>query len=321
MEYLENCPLCGKQKTHDEYLVTRDTLVTEKLFTLTRCNHCSFIITNPRPFVKEGATYYKSDEYVSHTDSKRSLKELVYRAVKKQMGRRKINWVRKHLARAQQHQHTHKPTLLDYGCGTGDFVLAAKENGFNAFGYDPDPDAMARAKKKGVPAYTTIEQGRLAETKKFDVITMWHVLEHIPNAGEVLASCRNALKDNGIMIIAVPMANSADAIRYKERWAAWDAPRHLYHFVPDTLCELLKKENFVKMGSHILPFDAYYIALLSEQNKKAETPKGYDRSKRSAGPGVYLRALYAGLASNRQARKKKCPASSQAFVFRKSSGS
>ncbi len=301
----------------------RDALVTGEVFDLTRCGRCKFVLTNPRPEAQDSLKYYKSDDYISHTDRKKNLKEKAYGLVKKRMQVRKIQWISKHL---ENFPHKEKEarnemgkgfSLLDYGCGTGDFVIAAEKAGFKARGYDPDSLAMQRAQNKGVKTLKVRKDGCLYRSPEFDVITLWHVLEHIPNIREVIASCRKALKPNGIMIVAVPMANSYDALHYKEKWAAWDVPRHLYHFVPGTVKTLFSQEKLECVATYTMPFDALYISLLSEQNRKTERKGEHKPGKNTAGASVIFRAVRSGIKSNLKARKEKYPASSQAFVFKK----
>ncbi len=317
METINKCPVCESINTQENHIKVRDTLVTKEMFDLTRCTHCSFILTNPRPCLKNSIKYYKSTEYVSHTDSRRNLKEIVYGKVKKQMQKRKLSWINKHIHSSQSTGAPEKKTLLDYGCGTGDFVLAAQKHGFSGFGYDPAQDAMERARNKGVQSYDKLTDGCLTETQRFDVITMWHVLEHIPNIREVISSCYNSLKKDGILVVAVPMANSPDALIYKESWAAWDAPRHLYHFTPETINKLFQQEKLYCISSHKMPFDAFYISLLSEQNRRANKTNDNNENVGHLSPVDYLRAFRTGLMSNLAARKNNLPSSSQTFIYRK----
>ena len=332
------CPLCKKKDTHSHYLDARDFLVSGDTFTVTQCANCTLLITNPKPGPGEGELekYYKSSEYVSHTDARRNLKEVLYALVKRLMMRRKLKWISNHLhlkeakhlhlneakqekdeIPSQPRQHSIKPaqTLLDYGCGTGEFVLHAAKNGYTAAGYEPDHNAGEMAHTKGARVFSSWEDLE-AHAGSFDVITLWHVLEHIPNPHEVLQKLQDKLRKGGLMVVAVPMANSYDAQHYKEAWAAWDLPRHLYHFTPETLHRMLKDTDLQHVATHPMPFDAWYVALLSEQHKYQLAHPGQKRAGKIT-PGQLLKAARTATISNYRARKGKSPWSSQAFVWKK----
>ncbi len=359
------CPLCKKKDTHGHYLTARDFLVSGETFAVTRCSNCKLLITNPKTWPGDIEKYYRSSEYVSHTDARRNLKEVLYALVKRVMMRRKLKWVSNHLYPTdyleqkdcleqkdhleqkdclgqkehtehaeplehpdpsgpgerpenpvcRQHSDTTAPALLDYGCGTGEFVLHASKNGYAAAGYEPDHNAREMADKKGVRVFSSWED---LETHggSFDVITLWHVLEHIPNLQEVLQNLQDKLRKGGLMVIAVPMASSYDAQHYKEAWAAWDLPRHLYHFTPETLHRMLEVTDLQHVATYPMPFDAWYVALLSEQHKRRLAHLRQNRAGRTT-PCQLLKAARTAIISNYRARKRKSPWSSQAFVWRK----
>ncbi len=330
------CPLCKKKDTHSHYLDARDFLVSGDTFTVTRCLNCKLLITNPNPDPGEMEKYYKSSAYVSHTDARTNLKEVLYALVKRLMMRRKLKWISSHLhlneakhlhlneakqekdeKSSQSRQHSKKPAhaLLDYGCGTGEFVLHASRNGYAAAGYEPDHHAREMAHKKGTRVFSSWEDLE-THAGSFDIITLWHVLEHIPNLQEMLQNLQGMLRKGGLMVVAVPMANSYDAQHYKEAWAAWDLPRHLYHFTPETLHRMLKDTDLQHVATHPMPFDAWYVALLSEQHKhQLAHPGQYHTGKTT--PSQLLKAARTATISNYRAWKGKSPWSSQAFVWRK----
>lgn len=307
MTEIDTCPLCGQTGTHKPHLSARDTLVSKESFSITQCSNCDLLITNPRPKVEEAAKYYQSTAYVSHTDARRSMQDVLYAWIKGLMTRRKLHWIK-------NHQYAQNPRLLDYGCGTGDFVLYAGKQGFHASGIEPNADARKLALNKGVDVYSALE--RLDKETSFDVITLWHVLEHVPNVQEVLQQLHEKLNANGLLVLAVPMATSYDAIHYKSDWAAWDLPRHLFHFTPKTLHALAKQVKLEHVATYPLPFDAWYISLLSEQQKHQNA--NVQREKPSKpGPLRLLSAARTAMVSNYRARRKKSPWSSQAFIYRK----
>ncbi len=244
------------------------------------------------------ARYYRSDSYVSHTDRKKTLLEKIYHRVKRYMEKKKT-------AIIQKHSNVANARLLDYGCGTGDFVVAAQNHGFIAKGYEPDQRAVEVAKQKGIDVLSKEEEIIPTRGSEYDVVCMWHVMEHIHNHNEVLINIHKVLKQKGLLVIAVPMATSYDALYYREFWAAWDVPRHLWHFTPDTLKETCKKHGFQLLAKYAMPFDGFYISMISEQYRKSSSLM------------VLGRGLAIGLLSNLQALAKRRPASSELFVFSK----
>ncbi len=301
------CPLCQQKDTHEPHLSARDSLVSGETFTITRCSSCNFLITNPRPEETKTVKYYKSADYVSHTDARRDLKEVLYAGIKGVMIRRKLKWIKNHL-------WPQRPALLDYGCGTGDFMLFASKNGFCASGIEPNMDARNLAIKKGAGVHSSLRD--LNNRTVFDVITLWHVLEHVPDVKEVLQQLYGKLNSDGLLVVAVPMASSHDAIHYKSDWAAWDLPRHLCHFTPETLHAMLAQMKLKHVATYPLPFDAWYVSLLSEQQKQigaGHTKYNTNRIK----PLRLFKAACIAIISNYRARRKKSPWSSQAFIYRK----
>ena len=254
------------------------------------------LMTNPRPEAGIIYKYYTSDDYISHTDSRRTIQEKVYGRVKACMTKKKLGIARKYIK-------AESPSLLDYGCGTGEFIIAAGKSGFNAIGYEPGAGAAGLAEGKGAEL---ISEKRLRDQGPFyDVISMWHVLEHIHNHNEVLNHTHKILKNSGLLVIAVPMATSYDASYYREFWAGWDVPRHVWHFTPDTLTQTCKKHGFHLVARYAMPFDGFYISMVSEQYQRGNALMAFGRG------------LAIGLWSHLQAMAKKSPSSSALFVFTK----
>ncbi len=298
MERITNCPLCNTQGPFADYLICKDSLVSGWLFNVQECDKCGFLMTNPRPKLLDINKYYASGDYVSHTDRKKTLQEKLYHVVKRRMTGKKLHIIRKYAK-------DENISLLDYGCGTGDFVLASEKAGFQAAGHEPDQSAAAKAKEKGVRLLDTKEL--LAETppETFNVISLWHVLEHLHDFPGVLESFHRLLAPGGLLFVAAPMANSRDARHYKEYWAAWDVPRHLWHFTPESLERAGANAGLQPIGRHPMPFDSYYISFLSEKK----------RGKKLMGATIL--AMVNGSLSNIRAALKKNPWSSEIFVFRK----
>lgn len=209
--------------------------------------------TTPRPSINDLWKYYDSDAYISHTDSRQSLMDKIYQRVKTY----NANYKRKIISK-----HGHVGKFLDYGSGTGDFVERLTKHGIDAYAYEPNEKASSLAKNK--------LDGRLLSdsevfTNKYDVICLWHVLEHIPNYTQILESLIEQLNPNGKLYIAVPNYTSFDASFYKKNWAAYDVPRHLWHFSPEAIRFIFKNFGMIIESKYPMYFDAFYISLMSEK--------------------------------------------------------
>jgi hypothetical protein len=260
MENLIACLVCGSTKLHKE-LTCKDFVATGEQFDLHRCAECTFLFTNPRPAVSEIGPYYQSDRYVSHAGNKTDLPFMykVYDVVRDYSIRQKLKLIRSY----------HKQgTLMDLGCGLGYFLDGAvKDNTFNATGVDVSQDAIDYVKNKfGYNVLNETELDNLSE-QSFDVITQWHVLEHVHKLNERMQQLYRLLKPNGTMFIAVPNSNSWDAKHYKEFWDGYDVPRHLYHFNQKSFALLMQKHGFTVVDTKPMIFDAPYISMRSEVHK------------------------------------------------------
>ncbi|AMR28102.1 methyltransferase [Hymenobacter psoromatis] len=256
-ELLESCPVCGGTDLPAR-LQVQDKSVSQETFTIQQCAGCGLQFTNPRPDAASIGQYYESAAYVSHNSGARGLVNRVYRMARFFTMRRKVALITKlNGGRAGN--------LLDYGCGTGHFLARAKRASWQVTGLEPNPGArQAAAARVGQPM---LEANALAALPpaSFDIVTLWHVLEHVHTLNETLAQLVAALKPAGRLLIAVPNPDSLDAQHYRHDWAAYDVPRHLYHFVPDTMRRLLARHGLRIAESLPLPLDAYYVSMLSEQ--------------------------------------------------------
>ena len=192
----------------------KDHTVTNESFALCVNTRYGFLETKPKPIELSG--YYKSEDYISHTDRAASFFEKTYQAVKSKTIKLKVKRI--------QNATLKGATVLDFGCGTGDFLVGCKNAGFNVLGFEPNSAAGALSKKKGVELILSIEN---LKDNSVDVITLWHVLEHLPNLEKDIAQFKRVLKPNGTLIIAVPNYKSFDAKWYKQFWAAYDVPWHI----------------------------------------------------------------------------------------------
>ncbi|NAS31605.1 methyltransferase domain-containing protein [Flavobacteriaceae bacterium R38] len=240
-------------------LSCKDHTVSGEVFELLHDENYDMLITSPQPELDTLSKYYQSEDYISHTDAKRSLFEKIYHLVKSFALHKKLK-----LVNSETNSHEN---ILDIGAGTGDFLKVAKDKSWNVSGTEPDLKARSLSKEKGI---LLLEETSLFENHFFDAITMWHVLEHVPDVKKQLKELKRLLKPDGTIFIAVPNFKSLDAKKYKEFWAAYDVPRHLWHFSKTSISKLAEDEG-LKVDK-ILPmkFDAYYVSLLSEKYKNGK---------------------------------------------------
>ena len=273
-----NCPVCNHSNPQIA-IESQDFSLTQTSFTILHCTHCSVRFTSPLPNQDEIGQYYQFEAYISHTDVKEGWMNRLYHFVRARTLTQKTNWI-------QSLFTGHKGHLLDIGAGTGDFLLTAKQNGWNTIGVEPSEKAKGIAIGKGIKFSNSTNE---LESNSFDVITMWHVLEHVPNLDLQIKELKRLIKPNGTIIIAVPNFKSYDAKYYGKFWAAFDVPIHFWHFSKTAIKLLFEKEN-VKLEK-VLPmkFDSFYVSLLSEKYKN--------------GKMNFVKAIWIGLLSNIKANR------------------
>lgn len=271
------------------FLKLKDHSVSKEDFQLQINEELQLLRTFPFPKEEDLPTYYKSDKYISHSDKASSIFEWVYHQVKKLMFLKKLSWIRKFKKEGR---------ILDIGAGTGEFLFQLKKKNWKVEGVEPNKKAREIAAQKNLTLHETTAS---LENKKFDVITLWHVLEHIPHLEKQTVELSNLLCDDGILIIAVPNFKSFDAKTYKEFWAAYDVPRHLWHFSKQAI-EKIFKDHFTLVETKPLPLDAFYVSILSEKYRN--------------GRENLLKGFYYGLRSNLEAFKTK-EYSSQVYFLQK----
>jgi len=243
------------------------------------------LVTTPVP--KNLGEYYKSEDYISHTDAKDSLFDKAYHFVKTITLKRKLKLI-------NSLSQTSK-TILDVGAGTGEFLKVCQDNSWEVFGTEPDLDARKIAKNKGINLQENLSK---INSQKFDIITLWHVLEHVENLQEYIKSLKELLKVDGKIIIAVPNYKSFDATSYNEFWAAFDVPRHLWHFSQTSISKLFNKENMVVEKTLPMKFDSFYVSLLSEKYKHGKMKllsafrKGLLSNLKAKNTGDYSSLIY-----------------------------
>lgn len=241
------------------YLKLKDYSVSGEDFQLIYNESLEMLETHPQPSEEQLPKYYQSEDYISHTDAKRNWFEKAYQFVKSIALKRKLKLI-------NSFQFSEKQ-LLDVGCGTGDFLKIAKDNNWQISGVEPNPNARAIANKKTSNSVFDIEQLLKFKAHSFDVITLWHVLEHLPKLENHITVFESLLKPNGRLVIAVPNYKSLDALHYKKHWAAFDVPRHLWHFSQQSISMLVQQKGMYLETTKPMPFDAYYVSLLSEKYK------------------------------------------------------
>ncbi|MBU2926764.1 class I SAM-dependent methyltransferase [Winogradskyella psychrotolerans] len=237
--------------------------------------------TFPEPKGEKLSEYYKSEDYISHTDTKRNLLEFAYHKVREISLKRKLKLINSFQAESK--------SLLDIGCGTGDFLETALKDHWEITGIEPNENARQIANSKTNNAVFETEELSKLKPHSFDVITLWHVLEHLPDLEMHTALFKKLLKPNGTLVIAVPNYKSYDANYYKNFWAAYDVPRHLWHFSKTSISELFKAKNMRLVKTLPMKFDAYYVCLLSEKYKS-----GFINP---------VKAFWVGWQSNRKAKR------------------
>lgn len=283
------CPACGHQdQTHHLHVV--DHFLSKESFELKRCLACQLVFTNPRPSIEKISDYYKSEDYVSHSSTKKGLVNSVYNWVRNYTLNKKVKLISSLVSGRQ---------LLDIGAGSGHFVGRAKNAGYSVLGLEPDADARKVAKDLNGVDLENLDRLYELSPATYDVVTMWHVLEHVYNLSDDVKQIASLIQSNGVWVIAVPNYTSFDARYYGAHWAAYDVPRHLYHFEPNSIIPFIEKNGFTFEKMLPMKFDSYYVSMLSEKYKG----------------GSLLNALRIGWLSNLRSKNGKC--SSQIYVFRK----
>jgi SAM-dependent methyltransferase len=260
----EACPICENRES-TPFMTTKDFSVSGEFFSIVACQACGFHYTNPVPEENVIGNYYKSESYVSHSSSKKGLINRVYHWVRWYSLRKKVGLINK-LSSGRK--------LLDIGAGTGHFLAVSADQGWSTVGLEPDEDARALAKTTNGVDILPLEQLHSLETGQFDVITMWHVLEHVYHLKRDAAQIVKLLKPNGTLVIAVPNRKSYDARYYKEFWAAYDLPIHLYHFTESDIKTLMTQFGLELVQTRPMIFDSFYVSMLSEKYKGGNVLKG-----------------------------------------------
>lgn len=277
------CPIC-KSRDLQKFTQCKDYTVSHETFQISLCSDCALGITTPRPDANMLGEYYQSEEYISHSGKSSGGLGLLYKIARSFS----LSW-----KKAQILSQKKIGSMLDFGCGTGEFLSTMHKAGWEVTGVEPSDSARLKAEiliaQKVYPSLNEVL------SQKFDVITAWHVLEHVPDLTQTIFQLKSLLKKGGIIFIAVPNYQSPDANFYKEHWAGFDVPRHLWHFSKKTMTVLLELAKFKLIDTTPMKLDAYYVSMLSEKYK----------NKNELNIVRLLRGFLSGLKSNFRAKKER----------------
>lgn len=260
----------------ETFINTTDYAVSGEQFSLLYDRDLELLKTHPIP--ENLDTYYLSNSYISHTDSRKSLVDRLYQLIKQIFLVKKVKWI-------ETYAYTER-SVLDYGAGTGDFLRKVRKKGWEFEGVEPNPMARGLASEKRLQLYRSLSE---VPSREFQVITLWHVLEHLPDIDLEIPAILEYLKDDGTLFIAVPNFKSYDAEYYGEYWAAYDVPRHVWHFSRSAVEKIFKRHGMNLVAVRPMLFDSFYVALLSEKYKGNRWP--------------FFKAMIIGLRSNLRAMK------------------
>lgn len=292
MVKIEQCPVCGNDK-FSLFLSLSDYFLSGETFDIVQCNQCSFRFTNPRPPDHELGRYYESQEYISHSNTKNGLFSTLYQSIRRRTIRSKF-----HLISGL----SNGKSILDIGCATGELIHYFAYRGWKVTGIEPNEKARQFARDQYQLKVEDENYLATALPGSFDVVTMWHVLEHVPDINARIEEVRSVLKDDGVLFIAVPNPDSWDAGYYGKYWAGYDVPRHLHHFTKNAMHQLLKNHGLIVTGEIPMKYDSFYVSLLSEK---------YLHGKRK-----WIAAFVSGIRSNIKAGEEN-NYSSMIFVVKK----
>jgi SAM-dependent methyltransferase len=291
----QQCPVC-KSLTLEYRLTAKDHTVSKENFEVWECTACTVRFTQAVPPTNEMGKYYQSTNYISHSNTKKGVVNTLYHWVRsftlvsKKRLLRKVTTLK-------------KGTLLDVGAGTGAFAATMKKAGWEVTGLEPDETARTNAQQTFNISLKELTELQHQPSAHFDAITLWHVLEHVHDLYEYMKAFHRLLKPQGTLIIAVPNYTSLDADEYNDCWAAYDVPRHLYHFSPHSMDILVEQHNMQVVAHKPMWFDSFYVSMLSEQYKN-----GYNNLPK---------AFWNGWLSNWEAFSDSSKCSSVIYIIRK----
>lgn len=291
-----SCPVCKSNELVEVFLV-KDYTVSGEYFSIEKCKTCTLLFTQNVAEQNEIGRYYASENYISHSDTQAGLVNKLYHLIRK-----KTLQSKKRLIEGETEKSN--GNILDIGCGTGAFLHTMKIGGWKITGLEPDENAREKAKiLYGIEPQPSNNIFNLPDNS-YDAITMWHVLEHVHQLHEYIGQLKNMLTDKGKIFIAVPNYTSYDAQHYGEFWAAYDVPRHLYHFSPAGMKRLVEQHGLTIKKIKPMWFDSFYVSMLSEKYK--------------SGKGNLIKAFLMGFISNIKTLFNPDKCSSLIYIIEKS---
>jgi len=293
--HYHTCPCCGG-KNISAVLSVKDYTVSQDTFQVFECADCTVRFTQDISDEANIGKYYQSENYISHSDTNEGIINKLYHYV------RSITLRNKYKIICTQTKKT-TGSLLDIGAGTGAFANFMKSAKWTVTGLEPDNTARTVAYNKFQLELKSPPELFNFPENSFDAITLWHVLEHVHNLDGYMDIFGKLLKTGGKLFIAVPNYTSYDASFYKEYWAAYDVPRHLYHFSPTSIKLLANKHNLNVTAIKLMWYDSFYISMISEQYKN--------------GKGNLFNAFFVGLISNFKTLSNPEKCSSLIYVMSK----
>ncbi len=252
-----NCPVCKNDKL-SHFLDCTDHYATQEEYALYKCDHCGFIFTQDHPEESEMGRYYDVASYVSHSDTKKGIVNRIYHEARRWMLKQKHKMV-------VEQSGKDKGSILDIGCGTGYFLEVMQSNGWDVNGVEISPSARASAQERLGKPLTSNMFDLDNDDKTYDVISLWHVMEHLHDLDRTFDLLDKKLKKGGLLIVALPNADSTDAAHYKDYWGAYDVPRHVWHFTPSTFGLLANNKGYVVENTLPMHLDGFYVSMLSEK--------------------------------------------------------
>ncbi len=289
------CPVCESELIND-FISAKDYTVSGEVFKIVICNECTHLFTQNVALQNDIGKYYKSENYISHSDTQVGIINKLYHAIRKRTVASKKSLINKETKKLHG-------KILDIGCGTGAFLQTMTDAGWHCTGLEPDDAARKKVlelyKIEARPSHEIFDLPH----NYYDAITMWHVLEHVHQLNEYIEQLKNMLSDNGKIFIAVPNYTSYDAQHYGQHWAAYDVPRHLYHFSPKSMHHLLKQHGLKIIKIKPMWYDSFYVSMLSEHYKNGESN--------------FVKAFFIGLISNVKTMFDKEKCSSLIYVIEK----
>ncbi len=290
-ETLGECPICkGREQEH--FLRCKDYTVSGEEFDIQECSSCGFRYTDPRPEEEHIGDYYESEDYISHSNTSKGPINTLYKLAREYTVRKKHRMVRDLAGQMPLR-------ILDHGCGTGEFLAHCKKKGWETQGLEPDEGARDQASEQLGEQVDPPEKLSELPGESFSIITLWHVLEHVPRLQETTKELKRTLAPGGTLVIAVPNCSSFDAKHYGPYWAAYDVPRHLYHFRPENIQRLFEDHGMKLQEIRPMHLDAIYVSMLSEKYQNNIPWKG----------------CWTGLRSNLKADLKKGTYSAQIYLI------